>query len=118
VAVVRLTRTGGGPVAGFSFASHGALDRIAIHRSFLIQRKVCGDVEGDAAAVDGSLQRTRLARPLWQPLCYAHTFITLLLVPVLYSIFVLDLKIVKWEGSTEKHKPEYAGVPAVKGELN
>jgi multidrug efflux pump subunit AcrB len=43
--------------------------------------------------------------PLWQPLCYAQvgglcvaTFITLLLVPVLYSIFVLDLKIVKWAG--------------------
>jgi len=25
------------------------------------------------------------------------TFITLLLVPVIYSIFVLDLKLVKWE---------------------
>ncbi len=43
-------------------------------------------------------------RPLWEPLCYAQiggltveTFITLLLVPVLYSIFVPDLKIVKWE---------------------
>ncbi len=42
--------------------------------------------------------------PLWQPLCYAQiggltvaTFVTLLLVPVLYSIFVLGLKIVKWE---------------------
>ncbi|MEG9435785.1 efflux RND transporter permease subunit [Edaphobacter sp. HDX4] len=42
--------------------------------------------------------------PLWQPLCYAQigglavaTFITLLLVPVLYSIAVLDLKIVRWE---------------------
>ena len=41
--------------------------------------------------------------PLWQPLCYAQigglavaTFITLLLVPVFYSIVVLDLKIVKW----------------------
>jgi multidrug efflux pump subunit AcrB len=41
--------------------------------------------------------------PLWEPLCYAQiggltlaTFITLLLVPVLYSIFVLDLKLVKW----------------------
>jgi multidrug efflux pump subunit AcrB len=41
--------------------------------------------------------------PLWQPLCYAQigglavaTFITLLLVPVFYSIAVLDLKIVKW----------------------
>ena len=42
--------------------------------------------------------------PLWEPLCYAQiggllvaTVITLLLVPVLYSIFVLDLKIVRWE---------------------
>jgi multidrug efflux pump subunit AcrB len=42
--------------------------------------------------------------PLWQPLCYAQiggltlaTFITLLLVPVIYSICVLDLKIVHWE---------------------
>jgi multidrug efflux pump subunit AcrB len=41
--------------------------------------------------------------PLWRPLCYAQigglavaTFITLLLVPVFYSIAVLDLKIVKW----------------------
>lgn len=42
--------------------------------------------------------------PLWEPLCYAQigglsvaTFITLLLVPVIYSIVVLDLKLVKWE---------------------
>jgi multidrug efflux pump subunit AcrB len=42
--------------------------------------------------------------PLWEPLCYAQiggllmaTVITLVLVPVLYAIFVLDLKIVKWE---------------------
>ncbi|HEX6624580.1 MAG TPA: efflux RND transporter permease subunit [Pyrinomonadaceae bacterium] len=42
--------------------------------------------------------------PLWEPMCYAQisglcaaTFITLLLVPVLYAIFVLDLKLVKWE---------------------
>jgi multidrug efflux pump subunit AcrB len=49
--------------------------------------------------------------PLWQPLCYAQigglgvaTFITLLLVPVLYSIFVWDLKLVTWgkiESETE-----------------
>ena len=55
--------------------------------------------------------------PLWQPLCYAQigglavaTFITLLLVPVLYSIFVLDLKIIRWEtkqpaAETEAHIP-------------
>jgi hypothetical protein len=42
--------------------------------------------------------------PLWEPLCYAQiggltiaTFVTLLLVPVFYSIFVLDLKLIKWE---------------------
>jgi multidrug efflux pump subunit AcrB len=42
--------------------------------------------------------------PLWKPLCYAQigglavaTFITLLLVPVFYSIFVLDLRWIKWE---------------------
>jgi multidrug efflux pump len=42
--------------------------------------------------------------PLWEPMCYAQvggltvaTFVTLLLVPVLYAMFVLDLKIVKWE---------------------
>lgn len=44
--------------------------------------------------------------PLWEPMCYAQigglsvaTFITLLLVPVIYSIFVLDLKLVQWEKS-------------------
>ncbi len=45
--------------------------------------------------------------PLWQPLCYSQigglavaTFVTLLLVPVLYAIFVLDLKWVKWTSLT------------------
>jgi multidrug efflux pump subunit AcrB len=42
--------------------------------------------------------------PLWEPMCYAQigglsvaTFVTLLLVPVIYAIFVLDLKLVKWK---------------------
>jgi len=46
--------------------------------------------------------------PLWEPMCYAQiggltaaTFITLLLVPVIYSVCVLDLKIVKWETREE-----------------
>ncbi len=41
--------------------------------------------------------------PLWEPMCYAQmggltfaTFVTLLLVPVLYAIAVLDLKLVRW----------------------
>jgi multidrug efflux pump subunit AcrB len=48
--------------------------------------------------------------PLWKPLCYAQigglavaTFITLLLVPVFYSIFVLDLKWISWE-TTDKRQ--------------
>ncbi len=47
--------------------------------------------------------------PLWKPLCYAQigglsvaTFITLILVPVIYSIFVKDFKIVEWDSP----KPE------------
>ena len=47
--------------------------------------------------------------PLWQPLCYAQiggltvaTFITLLMVPVFYSIMVLDLKWLKWETESKE----------------
>jgi multidrug efflux pump subunit AcrB len=42
--------------------------------------------------------------PLWEPLCYAQigglaiaTFLTLLLVPVIYTIVVRDLKWIRWE---------------------
>ncbi len=62
--------------------------------------------------------------PLWQPLCYAQiggltvaTFITLLMVPVLYAIFVLDLKILTWETKEEREavqgKSAQASAPAV-----
>jgi len=51
--------------------------------------------------------------PLWEPLCYAQiggllvaTVITLLLVPVLYAIFVLDLKLVRWEAVDDEHVAE------------
>jgi multidrug efflux pump subunit AcrB len=56
--------------------------------------------------------------PLWEPMCYAQigglsiaTFITLLLVPVLYAIFVLDLKLVKWE-KVEEHPTLESGSEA------
>ena len=49
--------------------------------------------------------------PLWKPLCYAQigglavaTFITLLLVPVFYSIVVLDLKWIKWEATANREE--------------
>ena len=55
------------------------------------------------ATVFGLVPLAMHGGPLWQALCYAQigglvvaTFVTLLLVPVLYAIFVLDLKIVKW----------------------
>jgi multidrug efflux pump subunit AcrB len=56
--------------------------------------------------------------PLWKPLCYAQigglavaTFITLLLVPVFYAIFVLDLKWIKWE-TTENRRETTEPTPA------
>jgi multidrug efflux pump subunit AcrB len=46
--------------------------------------------------------------PLWEPLCYAQiggltvaTFLTLLLVPVIYAVFVLDLKWVTWAAPSQ-----------------
>lgn len=60
------------------------------------------------ATVLGLIPLALHSGPLWEPLCYAQiggltvaSFITLLLVPVLYSIFVLDLKIVRWETKSE-----------------
>jgi multidrug efflux pump subunit AcrB len=41
--------------------------------------------------------------PLWEALCYAQigglslaTLVTLFIVPVIHSIFVLDLNVIKW----------------------
>lgn len=57
-----------------------------------------------AATVFGLFPLAAHGGPLWEALCYAQiggltvaTVITLLLVPVIYTIFVEDLKIVKWE---------------------
>ena len=54
--------------------------------------------------------------PLWEPLCYAQiggltiaTFVTLILVPVLYATFVLDLKLVTW-GEPEHSQAEMTAV--------
>ena len=50
--------------------------------------------------------------PLWKPLCYAQigglliaTVITKLQVPVMYAIFVLDLKILEWKQVENPKKP-------------
>jgi multidrug efflux pump subunit AcrB len=56
------------------------------------------------ATVFGLIPLAMHGGPLWEGLCYTQiggllvaTFVTLLLVPVLYAIFVLDLKILRWE---------------------
>jgi multidrug efflux pump subunit AcrB len=56
------------------------------------------------ATVFGLIPLALHGGPLWEGLCYTQiggltfaTVITLLLVPVLYAIFVLDLKIVTWQ---------------------
>jgi multidrug efflux pump subunit AcrB len=49
--------------------------------------------------------------PLWEPMCFAQiggltaaTVVTLLVVPVLYATFVLDLKIVAWDSNPQGHR--------------
>jgi multidrug efflux pump subunit AcrB len=50
--------------------------------------------------------------PLWEPLCYAQigglaiaTFLTLLLVPVIYTIVVRDLRWIRWERAPDMAAP-------------
>ena len=57
--------------------------------------------------------------PLWEPLCYVQiggltfaTVVTLLLVPVLYAIFVLDLKLIRWDRGALDRQLKFAGPTA------
>jgi len=60
-------------------------------------------------------KRSKQGLEFWKPLCYAQigglgiaTFITLLLVPALYRIAVLDLKIIRrWELRQETPDSHY-----------
>lgn len=92
---------------------------------FIEERHIAGD-DFENAVIDAGIIRLRpvmitvLATvlalfplalhggPLWQPLCYAQigglllaTFVTKFQVPVMYAIFVLDLKILNWETKEE-----------------
>ncbi|WP_241759469.1 efflux RND transporter permease subunit [Pyxidicoccus parkwayensis] len=56
------------------------------------------------ATVLGLIPLAMHGGPLWQPLCYAQiggltvaTVLTLLLVPVLYTVFVRDLRWIEWK---------------------
>jgi multidrug efflux pump subunit AcrB len=88
---------------------------------FIEERHIAGD-DFENAVIDAGILRLRpvlitvgatvlalfpLALhggPLWKPLCYAQigglllaTVVTKLQIPVMYAIFVLDFKILKWE---------------------
>jgi len=78
-----------------------SLERALIDAGILRLRPVLITV---AATVVALFPLAAHGGPLWEPLCYAQiggltvaTFVTLLLVPVLYAIFVRDLKWMRWE---------------------
>ncbi|HTF64083.1 MAG TPA: efflux RND transporter permease subunit, partial [Edaphobacter sp.] len=55
--------------------------------------------------------------PLWKPLCYAQigglliaTVVTKIQVPVMYAIFVLDLKALRWETTSAAAQPARASL--------
>jgi multidrug efflux pump subunit AcrB len=76
-----------------------------------------------AATVLGLVPLAAHGGPLWEPLCYAQiggltiaTFITLGLVPLFYTFFVRDLKIIRWERPAGPDRaalePSVPGTPA------
>jgi multidrug efflux pump subunit AcrB len=69
-----------------------------------------------AATVVGLVPLVRSGGPLWEPLCFAQigglsvaTLVTLLLVPVLYFVFVRDLRVVQWERDVPVDKQNTPG---------
>jgi multidrug efflux pump subunit AcrB len=68
------------------------------------------------ATIFGLIPLARNGGPLWEALCYAQigglllaNYVTKLLVPALYAICVLDLKIIKWD----ERQPEPSTTPPV-----
>jgi multidrug efflux pump subunit AcrB len=72
-----------------------------------------------AATVLGLVPLALHGGTLWQPLCYAQiggltlaTLITLLLVPILYVVFVEDLKLIAWTTAPASRAPQARPAPA------
>jgi len=70
------------------------------------------------ATVLGLIPLASHGGPLWEPLCFvqiaglsAATVVTLVLVPVLYAIFVLDLKLVHWAAPAQPHETPEPSAP-------
>ncbi len=64
------------------------------------------------ATVGGLIPLALKGGPLWGPMCYVQivgllvaTVVTKVIVPVLYVIFVEDLKLIRWDPSTEPLGP-------------
>ena len=82
--------------------AHGAPFRDALLDAGIVRLRPVMVTVG--ATVFGLIPLAMHGGPLWEGLCYTQiagltvaTGVTLVLVPVLYAIFVLDLKIVRWE---------------------
>src|ERR1700723_1924549 len=121
----------GEPFGFMAFLGVASLIGVIVRHSivlfdFIEERHIAGD-DFELALIDAGILRLRpvlitvfatvlalvpLAMhggPLWKPLCYAQiggllvaTLVTKLQVPVMYAIFVLDLKILKWDTAHEK----------------
>jgi multidrug efflux pump subunit AcrB len=83
---------------------HGAPLREALLEAGIVRLRPVLVTVG--ATVFGLIPLVTHGGPLWEPLCYAQiggltlaTVVTLLRVPVLCAIAVMDLKIVRWEGA-------------------
>jgi formate hydrogenlyase transcriptional activator len=78
-------------------------------------RAVLKAVETVLACVGGLIPLALSGGPLWEPMCYVQivgmlvaTLVTLVIVPVLYVIFVEDLRLVRWEmepNAPQQHQP-------------
>ena len=75
-----------------------------------------------AATVLGLVPLAMHGGPLWEPLCYAQiggltvaTGITLVLVPLIYTVFVRDLRIIRWRREEVAASEPVASMPGASG---
>ncbi len=73
------------------------------------------------ATIFGLIPLAMNGGPLWEALCYAQigglllaNYVTKLLVPALYAIFVLDLKLIKWRERPAPATSPYKTAPLTK----
>ncbi len=96
--------------------AHGAPFREALLDAGIVRLRPVLVTVG--ATVFGLIPLAMHGGPLWEGLCYTQiagltiaTGVTLVLVPVLYAIFVLDLGIVRWDASETTPAPVASGEP-------